>query len=342
MGNKASCAIVVFAWSGCRSGCGSGNSNGVSVSGSGGVSGTPSSRSSSGSGSGSGSTAPDGGASTSRQRRRVAAAFLRQKFADALLAGQQALGIPMDQKATDVLRQLSQSSDRHVVNTLDRVSRQVGRQTDKLRARQQQLDLLRARLANLQQRQQQRGGRQAGAADEGRSGSGGEAGKPQPAWDIEAAEALCNVGLSAEEAAAALLAAHTYRTRRLQALARSDAAGTGAAAAQAEQATAAAAAAHGSPSSGGAPSQPAVAAAGPAADGLAPLSAGEVEAVCSVLLDTAKLGIAQLRPALVAAPQLLVCSPDEMAKQVGWAEAAPALVQLCSGAVVLPCSCVPA
>ena len=299
-----------------------------------------SSASSSNSG-GSSSSAPSGPASASTQRRRVATAFLRQKLADALLAGQQALGLPASQQATDALRELSQSSDRHVKHTLDRVSRQAGRQADRQRARQQQRDLLRARLTNLQQRQQQRVAWQAAHAGAEQGDGAEEADEPQAGWTIDAAEALCNVGLSAEEAAAALLAAHTYRVKRLQAVAGGGGAATGAAAQQRQQA--AAAAARGGPSAGSRAAQLAAAgqqqqaaaaatrgSAGPAeeasqsppaaaraADTLAPLSAAEVEAVFSVLLNTAKLGVAQLRPVMVAAPQLLVCLPEEIEKQVG-------------------------
>jgi len=46
------------------------------------------------------------------------------------------------------------------------------------------------------------------------------------------------------------------------------------------------------------------------------MSAADVKAVCDVLLGTARLGIAQLRPVLVAAPQLLACSAEDMQKQV--------------------------
>lgn len=193
--------------------------------------------------------------------------------------------------------------------------------------RRQAQQLLRLRLEQLQRRH---------AGKAARAGRGDEAPQAQPGWSVEAAEALCGVGLAAEQAVQALLAAQKYALGRgTSAAQRADASSNGALAAdgggQSGQPSGNATPA-GSRSSGSAEASSTAAQANPP-----PLiDASRVDAVCRELLDTVLLPVAQLHRALVEAPELLACTPAELRKQVGagGASAAP-----CTQAAWLAAAC---
>ena len=132
--------------------------------------------------------------------------------------------------------------------------------------------------------------------------------KQQPSWSMEAAEALCKLGMPAEQAVQALLAAHSHALRR----------------AQREEAERLAASGSDGGGGGQAGSGDAVTAATTAMAATAealpavvpPVSPAQVEAACRGLTVTARVPVAQLRRVLMDAPVLLTSSPEDLQKAV--------------------------
>lgn len=134
----------------------------------------------------------------------------------------------------------------------------------------------------------------------------------QVGWAVEAAEVLCSLGMSPEEAAKTLQAAQAYSSRRRQAAPGPSSAGSSA--------------------EGGAAAGRAAPASEPGALP-GPVTAAHAESVCRVLADEARIPVGRLRDVLARAPQLLGCTADDLRKQVG-----PAGCTLgCSAAAAHPC-----
>ncbi|KAL4448238.1 hypothetical protein ABPG75_005457 [Micractinium tetrahymenae] len=203
--------------------------------------------------------------------------------------------------------------------------------TDPQAERQQAQAVLRHRLEQLHQRQQ---GQQAGSAAKAAAnasvsertavaGAGAAVAAPapaadasvgpagqqaqqaqhaqqsqQPCWNIDAAEVLCSLGMAPEEAAKALLAAYGYAQRRQRAAADRSSVG---------QPPAGGAAAGGAAPAAATDTTPHAAS--------APVTAGQVDSVCRVLVDVAKVPVGRLREVLLRTPQLLGCSAEELRKQ---------------------------
>ena len=121
--------------------------------------------------------------------------------------------------------------------------------------------------------------------------------RAQLGWGVDAAEVLCSIGMSPEEAARVLQAAHAYMLRRRQAAPGRSSAGqqteSGAAAGDAALATT------------------------PARDSLhAQVTSAHVESVCRMLADVAQVPVGRMRGVLARAPHLLGCTAEELHKQV--------------------------
>lgn len=242
-----------------------------------------------------------GQATAQQQRQHLAAAFLQQKLADALQAGQQLLGLSQSQAAAAALERLREQSEEVAAAALEGAAQEAGGHADRRRALQRQRDLVRARLGNLRNRQHlmlqhQAAGQRPPAACRA-DGQPALQQQAAPAWDVEAAAALCEVGMTADEAAAALQAAHAYAVLRAQQQEQQET--EGGAGAGGKDAAAL------SSTPGSAPSPPLV------------LGARQVEAACRELTATAGVPVAQLRRVVAGAPQLLACTPTELQKQHG-------------------------
>jgi hypothetical protein len=140
--------------------------------------------------------------------------------------------------------------------------------------------------------------------------------KQQPSWSMEAAEALCKLGMTAEQAMQALLAAHSHALRRAQREQAEELAGTSSDSG------------NGGKTGNGYAAASATAAAAAMGEVLPavvpPVSPAQVEAACRELIATARVPVTRLRQVLMDSPVLLTCSPVELQKAVsdGGGEAA--------------------
>lgn len=133
--------------------------------------------------------------------------------------------------------------------------------------------------------------------------------KQQPSWSMEAAEALCKLGMTAEQAMQALLAAHSHALRRAQRKQAEQLAGSSSSSGSGSDAKSGKgnAAAAATASAAMVEALPAV---------VPPVSPCQVEAACRELIATARVPVARLRQVLMDSPVLLTCSSEELQKAV--------------------------